>query len=61
MLNELRCVTHGGAREEVVRENLNSEPSRVHSFSPSQYFRAQLNRFPRLFESKWALAFTGPT
>ncbi len=29
MLIELRCVTHGGAREEVVPGNLNSEPSRV--------------------------------
>lgn len=29
MLIELRCVTRGGAREEVVPENLNSEPSRV--------------------------------
>lgn len=58
MLIELRCVTRGGAREEVVPGNLNSEPSRVNSIWPSQYFRAQLNSFARLLESKWALAFT---
>lgn len=37
MLIELRCATHGGAREEVVPGNLNSEPSGVNSISPSQY------------------------
>lgn len=52
MLIELRCVTHGGAREEVVPGNLNSEPSGVNFIWPSQYIRAQLNRFPRLLESK---------
>lgn len=52
MLIELRCVTPGGAREEVVPGNLNSEPSRVNSIWLSQYFRAQSNSFPRLLESK---------
>lgn len=52
MLIELRCVTRGGAREEVVPGNLNSEPSRVNFIWPSQYFGAQLNYFPRLLASR---------
>ena len=53
MLIELRCVTHGGAREEVVPGNLNSEPSRVKFLSglPSISVR-RVNRFPPLLESK---------
>lgn len=52
MLIELRCVTHGGARKEVLPENLNSEPSGVNFISPSRYVRAQLSRFTRLLGSK---------